>query len=96
MTVYVDDVFDWPSDDWRNGQWCHMWCDGDEAELHAVAARIGMKRSWFQSHDPRFHHYDLRPHKRELALENGAHYMPLKQWIREGMSKRAPKKAPWK
>jgi len=43
-----------------------------EDELHAMAARIGMKRAWFQGppkHDP---HYDLVPSRRKLAVIAGA------------------------
>lgn len=50
MTVYVDNL--------RNYGWivhgtvtpsCHMFSDEiDLRELHAIAARIGMRREWFQ------------------------------------------------
>lgn len=30
-----------------SGKWCHLTADTDE-ELHALAAAIGMRRSWFQ------------------------------------------------
>lgn len=85
MTIYVDSLFDSQETDWRRGEWCHMWCDGNEQELHALAQRIGLQRDWFQDMNPRFHHYDLRPSKRKLALENGAFYKPLREWIKEMM-----------
>jgi hypothetical protein len=55
--------------------WCHMASDdltdfGLE-ELHAMAEMLGLRREWFQDH-PRHPHYDLPPHKRELAIECGA------------------------
>ena len=49
-------------------QWCHLFTDaGNEAELHALAAKIGMKPSWFQGN-----HYDLTPSRRLRALKEGA------------------------
>jgi hypothetical protein len=40
-------------------------------ELHAMADRIGLKRSWFQDKS-RYPHYDLRPSKRLQAVSYGA------------------------
>lgn len=85
MTVYVDDI-----QKYAGGPWCHMWCDGDIDELHRMADTIGLKREWFQHKDKRFPHYDLRPTKREAALRAGAKYMPLRQWIAQGLPKRGP------
>jgi hypothetical protein len=50
---------------------CHLTTDGDEEELHAFAARLGLRRSMFQRHKlaP---HYDLTPALHELALREGA------------------------
>lgn len=49
-------------------QWCHLFSDeADSAELHAFAARIGMRREWFQGD-----HYDLTPGKRAQAVKLGA------------------------
>jgi len=42
--IYVDDLQDYPS-----GRWCHMATDGELDELHVMAAKIGLKRSWFQN-----------------------------------------------
>ncbi len=36
----------------------HLMSDESLIELHEFAARIGLKRSWFQPH-PRHPHYDL-------------------------------------
>lgn len=66
MAVYVDPVFEWPG----KGKWCHMMTDGDLSELHAMADRIGLKRSYFQPKSSP--HYDLRPSKRLLAVQQGA------------------------
>lgn len=68
MSVYVDELFT------VNGkQWCHMATDSDISELHEMARKIGLKRSWFQNKRGRNQpHYDLRPSKRMLAIKNGA------------------------
>lgn len=50
---------------------CHMLTEpGYEEELHALAARIGLKRSWL--HRGRVPHYDLVASKRKAAIEAGA------------------------
>ena len=68
--VYVDQLRDWG---WKlrgkSTQSCHMAADTLE-ELHALAERIGLKRSWFQR-VPR-PHYDLTPSKHALAVKAGA------------------------
>ena len=46
--------------------WCHMIAD-TEAELHVMAARIGMRRAWFQGD-----HYDLVESRRLAAISAGA------------------------
>lgn len=54
-------------------RWCHMVSDTSEEELHAFAARIGLRRDWAQLR-PRASaaHYDLTPRRRALALGLGA------------------------
>lgn len=65
MSVYVDSLFEW-----SNGSWSHMMADSVD-ELHAFAAKLGLKRAWFQD-KPGHPHYDLRPSKRVLAVRLGA------------------------
>jgi len=66
MTVYVDPAIH----PWRGKKWCHLTADS-LAELHLFAARLRLKRSWFQDH--RFMpHYDLTENKRSQAIELGA------------------------
>lgn len=48
---------------------CHMFAD-TLAELHAMAAAIGMDRAWFQPLS--FPHYDVSLSRREVALRLGA------------------------
>lgn len=45
---------------------CHMAAD-TEAELHAMADKIGIQRKWFQGD-----HYDICKAKRTLAVKYGA------------------------
>lgn len=73
MTVYVDDGFCGPPGSW--GKWTgggHMQADTEE-ELHAFAARLGLKRSWYQPGSrPAAAHYDLTAGKRKQAIALGA------------------------
>lgn len=67
MTVFVDEsIFPF-----RGALYCHMATDGDLSELHQVAEKIGLKRSWFQD-KPGHPHYDLAPSKRAAAILSGA------------------------
>jgi hypothetical protein len=77
VTVYVDDMCA------RRGPHilCHMIAD-TEAELHAMAERIGAEPR-------RYHrdHYDIPLPQRRLALAAGAREIPLRQlacmvWLR--------------
>lgn len=69
MTVYVDALMNYG---WKLGPSCHMFTDGELDELHALAARIGLKRSWFQQKPGGLPHYDLVASKRRAALAAGA------------------------
>ena len=91
MPIYVDALFTLPSRDpearcvgrRHNHRWCHMWTEpGNEAELHAMARAIGMRREWCQEHKPTFIHYDLVPTRRAAALRRGAVEMDLREWLR--------------
>ena len=82
MTIYVDKLFttirksSWPYD-----KACHMTTDSDDIEeLHRFAAHLGLKRAWFQGHNPNpaLHHYDLTEKKRQRALDLGAKELDLK------------------
>lgn len=75
MTVYVDTLMDhgWVLRGYRVKS-CHMFTDQvDLTELHDMAARIGMKRSWFQPSPPASSpHYDLTSRRRTAAVAAGA------------------------
>lgn len=85
--VYVDEMVFWPNKGF-SGKWCHMWADTIK-ELHEMADKIGLKRSWFQPSKGGWKpdHYDLRKSKQILALDNGAIMGSLRdvyqKWKRE-------------
>lgn len=66
MAVYVDDMHRYPAGEFGRMKMSHMVADTDE-ELHAMAARIGVARRWFQGD-----HYDVSISKRALAIAAGA------------------------
>jgi len=66
MTVYVDDMYRYPAGRFRRMKMSHMIAD-TEAEMHAMAGRIGIARRWYQGD-----HYDICLAKRSLAVEAGA------------------------
>ena len=74
MSVYVDTLVNYGKRIGRFGsEWCHLMADSDE-ELHAFAARLGMRELWFQ-HDPQRpwrNHYDLTKTRRSQAVRLGA------------------------
>jgi hypothetical protein len=74
VTVYVDD--------WRQraavgritGTWSHLFAGpwDDVAELHQLAARIGLRRSWYQDKPWPRSHYDVTESRRQAAVAAGA------------------------
>lgn len=78
MTVYVDDSHIPARVGRLTAKWSHLFADTQD-ELHAFAASIGLKRSWFQAGKPRpdgtpsdLWHYDVTDSKREQAIAAGA------------------------
>jgi hypothetical protein len=72
VTCYVDELM---RHGWimygREIRSCHLFTDSAELEeLHALAARIGLKRGWFQAKSTP--HYDLTALRRNAALAAGA------------------------
>lgn len=65
MAVYVDnnDML------WRGKMWCHLTADSLD-ELHAFAAKLGLKREWYQYPKSAYPHYDTV--FREKAIRLGA------------------------
>ena len=64
--IYVDQ----PLHFFRGKMYCHLFADTKE-ELHTFAAKLGLKRHWFQN-DKRLPHYDISPLKRAKAVKLGA------------------------
>jgi hypothetical protein len=56
----------------------HMIADTDE-ELHAMAARIGVQRKWFQKAGTSTRHYDITMTMRAKAVAAGAVEITMKQ-----------------
>ncbi len=82
MTVYVDDAHipaTVPNGRARHtSTWCHLFADTQD-ELHEFAARLGLRRSYFQPGRARgdgspspYWHYDVTASKRQQALRLGA------------------------
>ena len=87
--IYVDDPFEWQSDDWRKGWWCHMWSDSSTEELVAFALQLGLEERWLQ-HRGRgrwLEHFDLRPGTRMLALRQGAAEIQATAFLRMMMQR---------
>lgn len=82
MAVCVDELVPYRTDEMKpaarhlgDRKWCHLFAatEADIEELHAFAAKLGLKRSYFQ--DARrwqFKHYDLTENKRAMAVRLGA------------------------
>lgn len=86
MVVYVDDYRVWAQvGRGRPARWSHLIADTRE-ELHAFAARLGLRRAWFQdpvvsgkpmaarpgSRHAQMWHYDVTETKRQEAIRLGA------------------------
>lgn len=66
MPVYVDDM----KAKFGRMVMCHLTAD-TEAELHAMADKIGVARKWYQT-KASAPHYDIALSKRSLAVQFGA------------------------
>lgn len=78
MSVYVDDM----QAPYGRMIMCHMIADTD-AELHAMADRIGVARRWFQRD-----HYDICLAKRAQAVAYGAIEIGRRQCARIVVARR--------
>ena len=67
MAILVDELREYPGVELPFTDWCHMATDGSFEELHEFAARLGLRRAWFQRD-----HYDLPAHGRAAAVALGA------------------------
>lgn len=89
MTVLVDEAC-WK---WRGLRWAHLASDESHDELHAFAARLGVRRISFQGD-----HYDVPETLRAIALSQGAVPVTSRELVtrlrRSGLRTRTPP-APW-
>ena len=79
MAILVDELREYPGVALPFTTWCHMATDGEFDELHAFAARLGLRRRWFQRD-----HYDLPPHGRAAAVALGAEEVRDRRAARAG------------
>ena len=88
MAVYVDD-FRTPAkvagQRWTM-RWSHLGADTD-AEFHAFAARLGLRREWFQDEDGRFPHYDVTDSTRNRAIALGAEQVDPYEFVARQQAK---------
>ncbi len=75
MSVYVDDMLREAAvrngDHIVRGRWSHLMADSS-GELHAFAARIGLRQAWVQKPSTPLEHYDVTAAKRAIAIRLGA------------------------
>jgi hypothetical protein len=74
VTVYVDDARITARVGRTAGNWSHLFAGpwDDVAELHALAAAIGLRRAWYQDHRWPHGHYDVVEPRRQAAIAAGA------------------------
>jgi hypothetical protein len=91
MSVYVDQE----RNTFGRMVMCHMFAD-TIAELHEMAALIGMRRDWFQPFS--FPHYDVALGRRAEALKLGAREVDRREGytIRKRLRQSADFMAEWK
>ena len=90
LTVYVDRLAEWG---WKPQgvavPSCHLFTDSlDLAELHDIAARIGMRRVWFHNKESA-PHYDLTAERRSAAVALGAIELDWPNSVRVWKARRA-------
>jgi Protein of unknown function (DUF4031) len=78
MSIYIDELQPYPrSQNWPYDEVAHLMAD-DVNELHAFAAKIGLKGEWFQNRKTG-KHYDLTKGKWWQAKALGAVLLQLPQ-----------------
>lgn len=70
--IYIDDY----QAKFRGMKMSHMVSDTSIDELHEFAAKLGMKREWFQ--DKSAPHYDVSEGLRQKAYKMGAQELPIR------------------
>jgi len=69
--IFVDDMRRLAQVGKYTARWSHLTAD-TQAELHAFAQRLGLRRSWFQNPGGGRWHYDVTESKRAQAIALGA------------------------
>jgi hypothetical protein len=75
MAVYVDDWRQQAKVGRHSARWSHMFSDASDEELHEFAAKLGLRRSYFQKADDPIQlrrHYDVTENIRLRAVALGA------------------------
>jgi hypothetical protein len=62
---------------WRGRCWAHLVSDESYEELHDFAARLGLRRAWFQGD-----HYDVPEEVRAEAIALGAEAVEAVELVR--------------
>lgn len=78
MTVYVDDMYQYPMGQLGRMKMSHMIADTTE-ELVAMAKLIGVQPKWIQRRGTAREHFDIAQSKRDVALRSGAVAITLRQ-----------------
>ncbi len=90
--IYVDSPKFYGYTALRYKTWSHLWSDTSIEELHAMAEKLGLQRSWFQlkvgptateEAKLRRAHYDVVPSKRLQAIKLGAVPMEIGDWLEQ-------------
>lgn len=91
--VYLDDFRVQATVGRIRARWSHLTADpdGDLDELHRIAAKIGLKRRWFQDKPWPMQHYDVVESLRAAAVTAGAVEITSQQGGRLGLYARAAK-----
>ena len=69
MTVYVDNLREYPQKIKGSNKWCHLIADS-LSELESFARKLNLSSNWFQADS--YPHYDLTEGKRFQAVKLGA------------------------
>lgn len=90
--ILVDGVQEHEAPGLRFKRWSHLVSTVGEAELHAFAAKLGLRRAWAQLRpQASAAHYDVVPTKRALALRLGAREVTGRVLVRlnyDGLTRR--------
>ena len=81
MTVYVDDMYQYPMGQFGRMKMSHMMADTPD-ELLEMADRIGVARRWIQHPGTDGEHFDIAIVKRRAALAAGAVPVTLRSLAR--------------